>query len=73
MFDLRRALIDKLLRLPTPYYDVTPAGVVQSKLTFDAHQLAQAASSTITTAIRSSLSIVAIVRLAACGSTGGSR
>src|SRR4030095_9724865 len=59
VFDMRRALTDKLLRLPTPYYDVTPAGVVQSKLTFDAHQLAQAASSTITTAIRSSLSVVA--------------
>jgi subfamily B ATP-binding cassette protein MsbA len=59
VFDLRRELTEKLLRLPTPYYDVTPAGVVQSKLTFDAHQLAQAASSTITTAIRSSLSIVA--------------
>ena len=40
VFDLRRELTDKLLKLPTPYYDVTPAGVVQSKLTFDAHQLA---------------------------------
>ncbi len=59
VFDLRRALIDKLLRLPTPYYDVTPSGVIQSKLTFDAHQLASAASGTITTAIRSSMTIVA--------------
>ncbi|HMA30518.1 MAG TPA: lipid A export permease/ATP-binding protein MsbA [Casimicrobiaceae bacterium] len=59
VFDLRRALIDKLLRLPTSYYDMTPAGVVQSKLTFDAHQLASAASGTITTGIRSSLTIVA--------------
>jgi ATP-binding cassette, subfamily B, bacterial MsbA len=59
VFDLRRALVDKLLRLPTPYYDVTPSGVVQSKLTFDAHQLAQAASGTITTAIRSALTITA--------------
>ena len=59
VFDLRRALIDKLLCLPTPYYDVTPAGVIQSKLTFDAHQLASAASGTITTAIRSSLTITA--------------
>jgi len=33
--------------------------VIQSKLTFDAHQLAQAASGTITTAIRSSLTIAA--------------
>jgi subfamily B ATP-binding cassette protein MsbA len=59
VFDLRRGLIDKLLRLPTPYYDVTPAGVIQSKLTFDAHQLASAASGTITTAIRSTLTIAA--------------
>ncbi|MBS0325311.1 MAG: lipid A export permease/ATP-binding protein MsbA [Proteobacteria bacterium] len=59
VFDLRRALIDKLLHLPTSYYDVTPAGVVQSRLTFDAHQLASAASGTITTAIRSSLTIAA--------------
>ena len=59
VFDLRRALIDKLLRLPTSYYDMTPAGVVQSKLTFDAHQLASAASGTITTGIRSSLTITA--------------
>ena len=59
VFDLRRALIDKLLRLPTPYYDVTPGAVIQSKLTFDAHQLAQAASGTITTAIRSTLTIAA--------------
>jgi subfamily B ATP-binding cassette protein MsbA len=35
VYDLRRALVDKLLKLPTPYYDVTPGGVVQSKLTFD--------------------------------------
>jgi len=59
VYDLRRELTDKLLRLPTPYYDVTPAGVVQSKLTFDAHQLASAASGTITTAIRSTLTIAA--------------
>jgi len=57
VFDLRRQLIDQLLRLPTPYYDATPAAVVQSKLTFDAHQLASAASGTITTAIRSTLTI----------------
>ena len=59
VFDLRRALVDKLLKLPTPYYDVTPGGVVQSKLTFDAHQLASAASGTITTAIRSTMTILA--------------
>ena len=58
VFDLRRDLIDKLLRLPTPYYDTHAAGVIQSKISFDAHQLASAASGAITNAIRSSLTIV---------------
>jgi len=44
VFDLRRDLIDKLLRLPTPYYDTHAAGLIQSKISFDAHQLASAAS-----------------------------
>jgi subfamily B ATP-binding cassette protein MsbA len=59
VFDLRRDLIGKLLRLPTPYYDTHAAGVVQSKISFDAHQLASAASGTITNALRSTLTVVA--------------
>jgi len=59
VFDLRRDLIGKLLRLPTPYYDTHPTGVLQSKISFDAHQLAAAASGTITNALRSSLTITA--------------
>jgi subfamily B ATP-binding cassette protein MsbA len=70
VFDLRRELIDKLLALPTPFYDQTAAGVVQSKVTFDAHQLASAASGTITTAVRSSLTI-ARASAGSCTSTGG--
>jgi len=58
VFDLRRDLIDKLLKLPTPYYDTHAAGVIQSKISFDAHQLASAASGAITNAIRSTLTIV---------------
>jgi len=59
VFDLRRELIDKLLRLPTHYFDQHPSGVVQSKLTFDAHQLASAASGAIATGVRGVISIVA--------------
>lgn len=59
VFDLRRDLIDKLLRLPTPYYDTHPSGVVQSKISFDAHQLAAAASGAITNTMRSALTITA--------------
>ncbi|MFO1311954.1 MAG: lipid A export permease/ATP-binding protein MsbA [Burkholderiales bacterium] len=57
VFDLRRDLIGKLLRLPTPYYDTHAAGAIQSKISFDAHQLASAASGAITNAIRSTLTI----------------
>ncbi len=57
VFDLRRDLIDKLLKLPTPYYDKHAAGMIQSKISFDAHQLASAASGAITNAIRSTLTI----------------
>ncbi len=59
VFDLRRDLIDKLLRLPTPYYDTHAAGAIQSRISFDAHQLASAASSAITNLIRSTLTIIA--------------
>jgi subfamily B ATP-binding cassette protein MsbA len=59
VFDLRRELIDKLLRLPTAFYDANAAGAVQSKVTFDAHQLASAASGTVAIAARSGLAIAA--------------
>jgi subfamily B ATP-binding cassette protein MsbA len=59
VFDLRRALIDKLLKLPASHYDANASGVLQSKVTFDAQQLAGAASSAITIAIRSMLAIAA--------------
>jgi subfamily B ATP-binding cassette protein MsbA len=57
VFDLRRQMIDRLLSLPTPYYDAQSSGRLISKFTFDAYQLAAATSSAITTSIRSALTI----------------
>jgi subfamily B ATP-binding cassette protein MsbA len=57
VFDLRRQMIDRLLSLPTPYYDAQSSGRLISKFTFDAYQLAAATSSAITTAVRSALTI----------------
>jgi subfamily B ATP-binding cassette protein MsbA len=57
VFDLRREMIDRMLSLPTPYYDAQSSGALISKFTFDAYQLAAAASSAITTSIRSTLTI----------------
>jgi subfamily B ATP-binding cassette protein MsbA len=57
VFDLRKEMIDRLLSLPTAYFDAQAAGRLISKFTFDAYQLANASSSAITTAIRSSLTV----------------
>ncbi len=57
VFDLRREMIDRLLALPTPFYDSQSSGRLISKFTFDAYQLAAATSSAITTAVRSTLTI----------------
>jgi len=57
VFDLRREMIDRLLALPTPFYDTQSSDRLISKFTFDAYQLAAATSSAITTAVRSTLTI----------------
>ena len=58
VFDLRRQMIERLLALPTAYYDAQSSGRLISKFTFDAYQLAAASSSAITTAVRGVLTIV---------------
>ena len=57
VFDLRRQMIDRLLSLPTAFFDANASGRLISKFTFDAYQLAAATSSAITTAVRSTLTI----------------
>ncbi|MEO8740727.1 MAG: lipid A export permease/ATP-binding protein MsbA [Casimicrobiaceae bacterium] len=63
VFDLRRQMIDRLLTLPTPFYDSQSSGRLISKFTFDAYQLAAATSSAITTAVRSTLTIAGTLGL----------
>jgi subfamily B ATP-binding cassette protein MsbA len=63
VFDLRRQMIECLLALPSPYYDAHSSGRLISKFTFDAYQLADAASSAITTAVRSTLTVAGSVGL----------
>jgi len=57
VFDLRREASDHLLRLPTPFYDVSSAGRLLSKITYDAQQIATTASEAITVSIRNTLTI----------------
>ena len=63
VFDLRRQMIERLLTLPTAYYDAQSPGRLISKFTFDAYQLAAASSSAITTAVRGVLTIAGTLGL----------
>ena len=63
VFDLRREMIERLLALPTAYYDAQSSGRLISKFTFDAYQLAAASSSAITTAVRGLLTIAGTLGL----------
>jgi subfamily B ATP-binding cassette protein MsbA len=57
VFDLRCVAADHLLRLPTPFYDASSSGYLLSKITFDAQQVAAAASEAVTVSIRNTLTI----------------
>ena len=57
VFDLRCEVATRLLRMPTPFYDASSAGVLLSKVTFDAQQVASAASEAVTASIRGTLTI----------------
>ena len=63
VFDLRKQMIERLLTLPTAYYDAESSGRLISKFTFDAYQLAAASSSAITTAVRGVLTIAGALGL----------
>ena len=58
VFDLRCDAADHLLRMPTAFYDTNSTGFLLSKVTFDAQQVAAAASEAVTVSIRSTLTIV---------------
>ncbi len=58
---LRRELFDKLLRLPAGYYDTIASGELLSKLTYNVEQVANAATKALTTIIRDSLTVIALI------------
>ncbi|MBK8738200.1 MAG: lipid A export permease/ATP-binding protein MsbA [Betaproteobacteria bacterium] len=61
VFDLRTGMARHLLRLPTRYYDDQSAGILISRLTHDAQQIASASSSAITAVVRNGLSMLAML------------
>jgi subfamily B ATP-binding cassette protein MsbA len=61
VFDLRSEMFRKLLALPTPYFESNASGVVVSRFTFDAMQVALGTSSIVTVIIKDGLSILALL------------
>ncbi len=59
--DLRAAMFDKLLALPTPYYDDHASGNLMSKLTYDVTQVTAAATSVLTVIFRDTLALIGLL------------
>ena len=61
VMDLRNRMFEKLMLLPSSYYDTNPSGQIISKLTFDANQVTEAASYVLTVLVRDTLAIVGLL------------
>ncbi len=61
VMDLRNTMFDKLLQLPTRYYDNHPTGNLISKLTFDVGQVTAAATTVLTVIFKDTLSIIGLL------------
>lgn len=58
IFDIRNELFEKMIRLPTRYFDMHPSSSLISKLIYDVEQLAQAATSAIFSVTKDGLTVI---------------
>lgn len=61
VLDLRRAMFDRMLRLPARFYSEHATGNLLSKVTYDVTQVTQAATSVVTIAVKDVLTIVGLL------------
>jgi ATP-binding cassette, subfamily B, bacterial MsbA len=61
VLDLRNAMFDRLLGLPTRYYDEHATGNLISKVTYDVSQVTTAATNVLTAAVKDGLAIVGLL------------
>jgi len=59
--DLRQLMFERLMRLPTSYFDVHASSVPATRIAYDVNGVAAAATSTLTVLIRDSLSVMGLV------------
>jgi len=61
VMDLRAAMFDKLMTLPTRYFDQNPSGQMIAHLAFNVTQVSQAATTAVTTLVRDSLTVLGLL------------
>ena len=61
VMDLRNLMFDKLVRLPSHYFDDHPAGSLISKATFDVTQVTDASTHVLTVLVRDSLAVLGLL------------
>ena len=59
--DLRQAMFEHLLRAPTRYYDNSGSGLILSKLTYNVENVANAATTAVTTLVRDTFTIIGLL------------
>ena len=58
---LRQEMFQKLMRLPSAYYDTNSTGATISRFTFDVEQLAQATTTAITILVRDFIMVISLI------------
>jgi len=61
VMDLRQAMFDRLLRLPTRFYDDNASGVLMSKVAYDVSQVTDAATNALVVLVRDSIAIIGLL------------
>lgn len=59
--DLRAKVFNKIMTLPTRYFDTTSSGSILSKMVYDIEQIAAATSSVIIVLIRDGITVIALL------------
>ncbi len=63
VMDLRNAMFDKILLLPTSFYDANSSGKIISKLIYDVNNVSEASTNTILVLVRDSLAVLGLLGL----------
>ena len=61
VYDIQTEMIERMVKLPTTFYDNNPAAQVISRVSSDVNNLTEAASSVLITLVRESLTIIGLL------------